>query len=147
MRQSAVAPAAALTLANAQVVPDPAHAGFHALLRAGVDFDPLYPTRQFGPLANHLPMALCALHAHGASEADLQRFRAAYARKLVPVRVAGTRPISFSDDWQSALGCEPAYPALLAAFTEEISADGRDAVLRRGCPGSSMRWLCRRCIR
>lgn len=121
-------------MANVHVVPDPTQAGFHALLRAGVDFDPLYPTQQLGPLADHLPMALCALHAHGASEADLQRFRAAYARKLVPVREAGTAPISFSDDWHSALGCQPAYPALLAAFTEEISVDGRDAVLRRWLP-------------
>ena len=127
-------PQEALTLANVQVDPDPTQAGFQALLRAGVDFDPLYPTQQLGPLADHLPMALCALHAHGASEAELQRFRDAYCRKLVPVRAAGTQPISFPDNWQSALGCEPAYPALLAAFQEEISADGRDAVLRRWLP-------------
>ncbi|MFZ0408277.1 MAG: questin oxidase family protein [Cyanobium sp.] len=119
---------------NLSDILDPTHADFHALLRAGVDFDPLYPTRQLGPLADHLPMALSALHAHGASNADLQRFRAAYARKLVPVRVAGTGPISLSDDWESALGCEPAYPALLAAFTKEISTHGRDAVLRRWLP-------------
>jgi hypothetical protein len=121
-------------LVNLSDILDPTHADFHALLRAGVDFDPLYPTRQLGPLADHLPMALSALHAHGASNADLQRFRAAYARKLVPVRVAGTGPISLSDDWESALGCEPAYPALLAAFTKEISTHGRDAVLRRWLP-------------
>lgn len=121
-------------MANAPVVSAPIDAGFHALLRAGVDFDPLYPTRQLGPLADHLPMALSALHAHGASEADLQRFRAAYARKLVPVRAAGTGPIALSDDWQSALGSEPAYPALLAAFIQEISTHGRDAVLRRWLP-------------
>lgn len=121
-------------MANAPAVTEPTNAGFLALLRAGVDFDPLYPTRQFGPLTDHLPMALAALHALGASEQDLQRFGAAYARKLVPVRAADARAVSLADDWQAALGLESAYPALRAAFMAELAADGRDAVLRRWVP-------------
>jgi hypothetical protein len=101
---------------------------FRQLLQAGVAFDPLYPTERFGPLTDHLPMALTALHALGAGSAQLQVFRDTYARKLVPMRTAGDA------DAADRLGVPAAYPALLARFEAELAADGRAAVLARWIP-------------
>ncbi len=115
-------------------------ASFLQLLQQGVDFDPLYPNPRFGPLTDHLPMALTALHALGGSTAELQAFRAAYATRLVPMRARTAAELDWADDGRApddgraGLGMPAAYPALLARFEAEIADTGRAAVLGRWIP-------------
>ncbi|GAA5174729.1 questin oxidase family protein [Niveibacterium umoris] len=69
--------------------------------------------------SNHLPMALAALHALGASVDRLDAFAAAYRSQLRPLPPSQT-PHDFPAQW--------------ARFQAMLSAEHRDAVLRRELP-------------
>ena len=104
-----------------------------SLLVEGVLFDPLYPHRSFGTLTDHLPMALTALHALGASAAQLRRFRDAYAPRLIPRRGAVHAALA-ENDWRAALGQHAALPAFADLFERALAVEGRAAVLKRWLP-------------
>ncbi len=115
---------------------DPSDA-LRALLVEGVSFDPLYPHRSFGMLTDHLPMALTALHALGASAAQLQTFRDAYSKRLIPLRGDAAVPANArvtEDDWRAARGQHAALPAFMALFERALAAEGREVVLKRWLP-------------
>jgi hypothetical protein len=70
-----------------------------------------------GDLANHLPMALLALDAMGASDEDVAAFDARYqASHLEP------------------LASHPAFASAAAGLGERIAREGREAVLRSELP-------------
>ena len=115
---------------------DASHA-LQAMLVEGVAFDPLYPHRTFGMLTDHLPMALLALYELGASAAQLQTFRDAYAKRLIPMRsgdAAQANARVVESDWRTALGQHAALPAFSAMFERALAAEGRAAVLKRWLP-------------
>ncbi len=108
-----------------------------AMLVEGVSFDPLYPHRSFGMLTDHLPMVLTALHALGASAAQLQTFRDAYSQRLIPQRSGAAvraHAAVTDDDWPAALGRHAALPAFSALFERALAAQGREVVLQRWLP-------------
>ena len=88
----------------------------HALLDRGLALHPEYG----GGLANHLPMALHALHALGADAQRLQDWDARHRGRLQP---RATDPAG------------DAFEARHAAVVAALARDGRDAVLRRDLPG------------
>lgn len=81
-----------------------------------------------GGLASHHPMAIAALDAMGACDADLDRFEAHYLPQLEPLQpaVVEIRP----GDEAAHLGSPRAFPEWLVYFTEAIERDGAEAVLR-----------------
>lgn len=88
----------------------------HALLDRGLALHPEYG----GGLANHLPMALHALHALGADAQRLRDWDARHRGRLQPRATAPTGD---------------AFEARHAAMAAALARDGRDAVLRREGPG------------
>ena len=116
----------------------------HALLDANLQLDAEYD----GGLANHLPMALVALQALGASDARLQAFAATYRRKLVSAPTAADWPAG--EAWGSRLGVAGAWSAYRSLFAQWLTRDGHDAVLRQalpalmsGCGGAAFHGLIR----
>lgn len=101
-------------------------------LRARLDdnlrFDPEYA----GGLANHLPMALVALQALGASDPRLDAFAARYAGKLALAPKGVDWPAG--PTWSSQFGVPGAWPAYRSLFAQGLKQDGRDAVLSRTLP-------------
>lgn len=85
-----------------------------------------------GGLANHQSMALVALAEMGASAAQLRGFAASYDRRLEPLRPAQAA-VAYADV-DAAIGEPRAMRAMIDAFTAEIAARGRDAVLREMLP-------------
>ncbi len=81
-----------------------------------------------GALANHLPMALAALEAMGASDQRLRDFAAGYARKLEPL--APARFAIAPGGEKEHLGSHAAFPAWVDYFAGRIAEQGSDAVLR-----------------
>ena len=85
-----------------------------------------------GGLANHMSMALVALHGLGADDARLQEYADRHARRLEPLPEdpGGEVP----EDWSSVLG----RPGLLVPFRRRFDADiakrGRAAVLGASLP-------------
>ncbi|MBX3605701.1 MAG: questin oxidase family protein [Piscinibacter sp.] len=98
----------------------------HELLDTGLRYAPEYR----GGLSNHLPMALCALHALGAGSDRLREFFDRYTLRLS----LGPAPGRVQDDWQARLGQADAYADLFASFSARIDAEGRDATLRAVLP-------------
>ncbi len=90
----------------------------HRLLDAGTDFAPEYG----GGLSSHLPMALQALQALGASSERLEAFQAAYAPRLTARGRAGGG------------GRPDRYEPLTREISGEVRRAGRDTVLRRRLP-------------
>lgn len=88
----------------------------HALLERGLALHPEYG----GGLANHLPMALHALHALGADAARLRDWEARHRARLLP---------------RAADAAGDAFEARHAAIAAALARDGRDAVLRFELPG------------
>lgn len=86
----------------------------HDLLDATLELPPEYREG----LSNHLPMALQALHAMGASPARLQAFRAHYLRHF-----DGPAP-----------AVAPAYAALFERYQQALAQEGQAATLRRLLP-------------
>ena len=82
-----------------------------------------------GYLASHHPMALTALDAMGASDADIDRFEALYLPKLEAIAdaVVTIEP----GDEAAHLGSPRAFPEWVRYFSRAIADDGVDAVLRR----------------
>jgi Questin oxidase-like len=110
----------------------PASAMLHTLLDANVGLPPEYR----GGLTNHLPMALQALHAMGASSRRMLDFYANYARRFEwRVGARGAAPVA---DWRVLRGQGEHYPegfhALVATFERTLARDGESAVLRHVLP-------------
>lgn len=77
-----------------------------------------------GSLANHLPMALTALDAMGASDARVAEFARLYSRShLEPM------PAPRESD-EPRLGAPESYPAWVERFRGQVAADGAEATLR-----------------
>ena len=100
----------------------------HALLDANLQLDAEY----CGGLANHLPMALVALQALGASDARLAAFAATYRRKLVPAPASVDWPAG--EAWGSRLGVAGTWPVYRVLFAQRLMHEGRDTVLRQVLP-------------
>jgi hypothetical protein len=98
----------------------------HELLTTGLRYAPEYR----GGLSNHLPMALCALHALGAGEDRLRQFFERYTLRLSLAPAPGRPPA----DWQERLGRLEAYPDLLAGFAARLRDEGVDTTLRAVLP-------------
>jgi hypothetical protein len=82
-------------------------------------------------LSNHQSMALTALAGLGADDARLAAFASSYGARLRPLR-AETPGVS--GDVRASLGSPPALVSLIHGFEREISALGRNAVLRNVLP-------------
>ena len=82
-----------------------------------------------GGLASHHPMAIAALDAMGATDADLDRFERAYLPQLEPMprAVVHIQP----GDEAAHLGSPRAFPEWLVYFANEIEREGAEDVLRR----------------
>lgn len=78
-------------------------------------------------LANHLPMALVALDAMGATDADMSRFQARYEAQLEPLLVA--REAIPADDENRKLGVVQAFPSWFEFFAHRIELAGAAHVL------------------
>lgn len=100
------------------------------LLDQGLVHDPVYGRE----LANHLPMALVALHRLGASDERLQRYAAEYPARvgLRPARPNASWPSG--DAWASRLGRADAWPAYRDLFTQWMRHESPDEVLAQVLP-------------
>lgn len=81
-----------------------------------------------GGFANHLPMALLALDAMGASDERIEAYAKQYAAQLEPMPPAADT-IGAGDE-QRFLGSSAAFPSWVAYFSMRITAEGRDRVMR-----------------
>ena len=103
-------------------------ANLHRLLDANLRLPPEYRDQ----LTNHLPMALQALHAMGASEQRLDDFFAVYAQRFVGLEaVPDASPVA---DWCALRGTSDGFAALRATFVRALAGKGRDTVLREALP-------------
>lgn len=82
-----------------------------------------------GSLASHYPMAVAALDAMGASEADMDRFDARYLPQLEPIPRAVV--VIQPGDEAAHLGSPRAFPEWVVYFESAIAQDGLETVLRR----------------
>lgn len=110
----------------------PALTRLHTLLRDGVAHRPRYPTRTFGPLTNHLPMALTALHALGGSATWLDDFRRAYSARRVPLN-AGVPGLATEYAFAQLRSRAAASPPLQSVDFSARLADG-EHVLKLPAP-------------
>tara|TARA_R110002124_G_scaffold287216_1_gene471372 strand:- start:58683 stop:59729 length:1047 start_codon:yes stop_codon:yes gene_type:complete len=91
---------------------------------------------EYGPqLANHLPMALYALHEIGARHKRVAEFASSHikARGLkAPQTTASNNAATIiinEKNWTSALGTHNNYAAYQAYFQNKLDTDGRDSLL------------------
>ena len=98
-----------------------------SLLDRAQNFGPTYYEQH---LSNHLPMALVALHALGASEAQMEQGFTQFSQKLEPA----TQVIAPCDDWTQRRGQREAFAAIRAHFIRDISTRGMDVALRSALP-------------
>lgn len=110
----------------------PASAMLHTLLDANLGLPPEYR----GGLTNHLPMALQALHAMGASTHRMLDFYASYGRRFEwRVGARGAAPVA---DWHALRGQGERHPeafrALAATFERALAREGESALLRHVLP-------------
>lgn len=103
-------------------------AALHALLDDGARFAP----QDADGLSNHLPMALDALHALGASALRLQTFAAAQVPRLQPV--PAPEPWPAGDAWAPALGQAGAWPRYRWLFRSWLLHEGAQDVLNQVLP-------------
>lgn len=82
-----------------------------------------------GYLASHHPMAIAALDAMGATDADLDRFEGGYLPQLEPIAEAVVT-IEPGDE-AAHLGSPRAFPEWVVYFSTAIARHGIDAVLGR----------------
>ena len=101
-----------------------------ALLDSNLQFDAEYGSG----LANHLPMALLALHARGAPDARLDAFASHYARRLAPARSRPAAAWPEGEHWTSKFGRPESWAAYRGLFAGWLAQDGREAVLTRVLP-------------
>jgi len=97
---------------------------------------PRYPPSEH---TDHGPMACLALHGLGFDPPDIERFAAAYRRRLValPEPALTLHP----DDWHEHLGLAASYPSLLEFFDAQIYARGFQATLARYLPSLISGWV------
>ena len=114
------------------------------LLDAGASFDAEYGDG----LANHLPMALVALHRLGAPDERLATFAERYAHRLSPAPSAATWRAA--DSWVAQLGNRDAWSSYRTLFDGWLADEGKDAVLSqvlpvlmRGCGAAAFHGLIR----
>lgn len=100
------------------------------LLDKGGQFHPLYGDR----LANHLPMALIALHRLGADDARLESFYQDYSKKLNPIPISVENPSQSIDDISVYLGDREKLTDYLHYFQSRIDQAGREVVLKEFLP-------------
>ncbi|MBC8024080.1 MAG: DUF4243 domain-containing protein, partial [Burkholderiales bacterium] len=81
-----------------------------------------------GGLASHLPMALLALDAMGASDERIEAYANRYAAQLEPMPAAADT-IGAGDE-QRFLGSSASFPSWVSYFVTRITAEGRDRVMR-----------------
>ena len=105
-------------------------ATLHQLLDQSLQLGPEY---QQG-MASHLPMALQALDALGADEAQMRAFHAHYAPRLAPTQATFDGIDGPLADWKAVRGHIQAYAALRRHFDIALARDGLDAVLRDALP-------------
>jgi hypothetical protein len=82
-----------------------------------------------GGLASHYPMAITALDAMGAGDADLDAFDAHYLPQLEPIQRAVV--VIQPGDEAAHLGSPRAFPEWVVYFETAIAQDGLEPVLRR----------------
>jgi Questin oxidase-like len=80
-----------------------------------------------GYLANHLPMALVALDAMGATDAEVARFATDYKRQLEPLAAARFEIVPGNESLH--LGAAEALPSWAAYFEKRLGVVGPEAVL------------------
>ncbi len=103
-------------------------AALHAALEASLAYPPEYRSG----LSSHLPMALHALWALGASPDRLHAFAARYAERFGTARAPqGGEGLA---DWREARGRIEAWADLRATFAGQLAREGSDATLRRVLP-------------
>lgn len=102
-----------------------ASAGARRRIEAAHRYGAIY--RNF--LASHHPMAIAALDAMGASEADMDRFEARYLPSLEAMPDAVV--VIQDGDEAAHLGSPRAFPEWLVYFQSAIAREGADTVLRR----------------
>lgn len=78
-------------------------------------------------LTNHLPMALVAKSALGASNEELRRFANTYRRRLVERERLGTELTSAT--WRSAIGVAGTYDDLCEYFMKAVVEAGPEATI------------------
>jgi hypothetical protein len=92
--------------------------------------------QRFGPeydrmLANHLPMALWALHRLGATDDDLNRFAETYTASHDLPPVSPPAGISLNDrNWESYKGKREYFSNFRAFFSIKLQELGREGFLR-----------------
>ncbi len=106
--------------------------GADAALRALLDQAQALAPEYGGGLTLHLPMALQALHALGASVAQLQALFERHAAQL-PRRGAAVAP-RLDAGWRLQRGRFEAFEPLRAHFMAALAQQGRDATLRAALP-------------
>jgi Questin oxidase-like len=85
-----------------------------------------------GMLSNHLPMALQALNALGASDERLTAYAERYALRFEGLpKAPAAAPLA---DWEGALGRIDAFDALHASFLAVLQQQGTDRALRQVLP-------------
>ncbi len=100
----------------------------HQLLDRNLHFAAEYR----GALSNHLPMALHALHALGASDPRLREYFDHYGSRFDGLVAAqATAPLA---DWKEALGRTDAFDALRASFLVLLRQQGAEQTLRSVLP-------------
>lgn len=87
-----------------------------------------------GSNANHLPMALGALAALGASPAQMDAFTASYLPHLADPRANDAQPFADMQEAQPFLSRISAVGRFEASFDAWIARDGRAAVLAQWLP-------------
>ena len=85
-----------------------------------------------GGLSNHLPMALGALAALGASDSHLERYFEGYAPKLDAAPPAQAWPVG--DAWAGRFGDRTAWPAYRDLFAQWLGHEDRASVLAQVLP-------------
>jgi len=85
-----------------------------------------------GRLSNHLPMALVALHALGASDDRLIEFADRYRSRLAPL--TDDEGVGSFDAWLAARGRPGAYGPVRAYLGPLVEHDGTEAVVHRHLP-------------
>jgi hypothetical protein len=83
-------------------------------------------------LANHLPMALQALHSLGADEQRLSSFAANYVTRFQPWPHASTGEVT--PHWQKLRGDVAAFADLRATFAADLQRHGTQATLQTLLP-------------
>lgn len=91
-----------------------------------------YPPEYRSGLSSHLPMALHALWALGATPARMRAFAGRYAERFGTARAPQGGTVLA--DWRAARGRIDAWADLRATFSAQLARDGTDATLRGALP-------------